>query len=464
VWLRRLSVLIYLATLALSAVAFYYSARGGSALPPPGWGFHGDDAVLAVAFSTVGALITANRPRNKIGWLMLLIALGSAISSVVEEYIVVRRFEGGELSAAAPYFLWLTNWLWVTLAIPAWVFIPSIFPTGKLLSPRWRWVPAVGAVAIASLFVASALATPVVGEIDPLANPLWIRSLGPLVGPLFGLGVGAMAAGAVGAAASLVVRYRRASTEERLQLKWIMYAAVLLGLTVPLAGLPYNALHVVVIVATVFLSAAIGIAVLRYRLYDIDVIISRTLVYGPLTAIVAGLIAASSRLFSIVLTPIAGADSDLTAILTTLVAVAAVTPLRNRLQSFVDRRFKEIHDPSKVLEDLRGQLTTGIWVIDRGRSLGRLLAASVDAFQARGGAVFLKGRSKLREVERQGEVYGEPGMRATLAGPDGPLGELHLGPRTDGRPYSANDRDLIQAIAGDVGQALAAAKEAGRKA
>src|SRR4030065_99385 len=99
VWLRRLSALTYLATLALSAVAFYYAARGGSAPPPPGWGFHGDDAVLAVAFSTVGALITANRPRNKIGWLMLLIALGSAISSVVEEYIVVRRFGGGGVSA-----------------------------------------------------------------------------------------------------------------------------------------------------------------------------------------------------------------------------------------------------------------------------------------------------------------------------------------------------------------------------
>jgi hypothetical protein len=452
--LRRLSTVVYGVTLGLSAAALYWAVRGGSALPAPGWGFRGDEAVLGIAFSTAGALITANRPRNKIGWLLMAVALGSAISSLMDEYHTVQRVEGRELSAAAPYLLWLTNWLWVTLAIPAWVFVPSIFPTGKLVSAGWRWVPGLGIVAMAALILVTAFASPLVGEGANLPNPLWVEPLAPLEGPLFGLGIAAMIVGALGAAASLVVRYRRASTEERLQLKWIMYAALLLGLTVPLAALPYRLLNSLVAMATVLLSVAIGVAVLRYRLYDIDVIINRTLVYGPLTAIVAGLIAASSRLFSIVITPIAGEDSDLTTVLTTLAAVAAVTPLRNRLQSFVDARFKEIHDPSEVLEDLRGQISTGIWVLDRERSLSRLLAAAIDAFQARGGAVYRKGKSKLRELERQGESFDEPGMQAVLEGAHGPVGELRLGPRADGRPYSSKDHDLLQAIAGEVGQAL----------
>jgi hypothetical protein len=235
---------------------------------------------------------------------------------------------------------------------------PAIFPTGRLLSPRWRWMPALGGVAMVILFVAAALSGPEVGETVIGANPLWIPALRDLEGPLFGLGIAALGAAAIGAAASAIVRYRRAPIEERLQLKWIMYAAVLLGLTVPLAGSDSNLLHGLVILATALLGAAIGVAVLRYRLYDIDVIINRTLVYGPLTSIVACLIAASSRIFSIVLTPLGGGDSNWTAILTTLVAVAAVTPLRNRLQGFVDRRFKEMHDPAKVLEGLRSQVPT----------------------------------------------------------------------------------------------------------
>jgi hypothetical protein len=463
-WLRRLSTVVYGVTLGLAAAAVYWAARGGSALPAPGWGFHGDEAVLGIAFSTAGAMITANRPRNKIGWLLMAVALGSATSSLVDEYHAVQRVEGRVLSSAAPYLLWLTNWLWVTLAIPAWIFVPSIFPTGKLVSARWRWVPVLGIVAMAALFLVSGFASPLVGEGTSLPNPLWVEPLAPLEGPLFGLGIAAMIGGALGAAASLVVRYRRASTEERLQLKWIMYATVLLGLTVPLAALPYTLLNSLVALTTALLSVAIGVAVLRYRLYDIDVIINRTLVYGPLTAIVAGLIAASSRLFSIVITPIAGEDSDLTTVLTTLMAVAAVTPLRNRLQSFVDAHFKEIHDPSEGLEDLRGQMSTGIWVLDRDRSLSRLLAAAIDAFQARGGAVYRKGKSKLHEIERRGNSFGEPGMQAVLEGAQGPIGELRLGPRADGRPYSSKDQELLQEIAGEVGRALAVAKEARRKA
>jgi hypothetical protein len=445
---------MYLLTLLLAGASFYFVLRGGRALSPPGWGFHGDDAVLAVAFSTVGVLITANRPRNMIGWLMMVIALGSAVSSIVEEYFVVQRLEGGRFPESAPYFLWFGNWLWVTLAVPAWVFIPSIFPNGRLVSPRWRWVPVAGGLAMLALFGATALATPTVGEINTLPNPLWGAALAPLEGPLFGVGMVLMAAAAVGAAASAVVRYRQASTEVRLQLKWIMYAAVLLALTVPLAGLQNNALHMLVIAASILLGVAIGVAVLRYRLYEIDVLINRTLVYGPLTAIVAGLIAASSRVFSLVLTPLAGADSDWTAILTTLVAVAAVTPLRNRLQSFVDRRFKEIHDPSQILESLRTQVETGIWIIDRERSLARLLASAVDAFQARGGAVYLRTRSRRRLVERQGSWTGKPALSVSLTAGRENIGELQLASRVDGRPYAAGDRELLQRIGGEVARAL----------
>ena len=308
----------------------------------------GIDAALALVFPTVGAIIASRRPSNAIGWIFCVIGLcGGAEVFTVEYGTYALVTDPGSLPAGV-IGAWIGTWVWlpsVTLTI---TFLLLLFPHGRLLSPRWRpvaWLAAgltVGAVVFFALAPWDLLDPGV-----PAQNPFGIeglRNLGVAVAtPVFLVGIPTMLLSVV----SLVLRFRRSRGTERQQLKWFVYAGVL---SVGAILVPSAASSLLQLLVLPLLPVAAGIAILRYRLYEIDLIINRTLVYGSLTATLVllyfGGVVVLQQLF-VVLT---GQQSTLAIVASTLLIAALFSPLRKRIQAFVDRRFyRRKYDATKTL-------------------------------------------------------------------------------------------------------------------
>ena len=309
----------------------------------------GPDRFL-VAYAVIGAVVASRRPSNPVGWLLLGIGLESAARGLAGEY-ALYALAGRSHPAAGVWAAWFVHWS-LSLVFPAGalVFLLLLFPTGRPLTPRWwavGWL-ALGLSAFALLLIWLVPGTITIGAglpgvpnptgikgaitLDPLlSNGLWLLGWLPLLL----------------AAASMVARYRRSAGEERLQLKWVAYAAIVtLAVALPLtpaaaAGTLGQLAFDVAVVAGVGLALplAIGVAILRYRLYAIDRIISRVISYAIVTAVLAGVFAGLVILATTVLpvrTPVAVAAA-------TLAAAALFNPLRRRVQRTVDRRFNRSH-------------------------------------------------------------------------------------------------------------------------
>ena len=283
--------------------------------------------VFIGAFATVGALLAWKRPKNPIGWLLSAIGLAFAVAVF------------GVFLAQFPRMLTLAYWLGFLylLGFGLCVFVVLLFPTGELPSRRWRPVAWAAGAGLAGWVLGCAFA-PTLITASPMRNPAGVT--GP-AGDIFELMafVGAVLIAAAGLAAvlSLAFRYRRAQTIERAQLKWLVYAAavivVALLATIPVAST--NLQNAIGSGAVALVPVAIGIAVLRYRLYDINRVISRTVAYAILTGLLVGIYAGLVLLATRVLgvhTPVAVAAA-------TLAAAALFSPVRRRVQRAVDRRF-----------------------------------------------------------------------------------------------------------------------------
>jgi hypothetical protein len=305
-----------------------------------------------VTYAVVGAVVASRRPSNPIGWLLLGFGLVVAARGLAGEY-ALYVLAGTSHSAAGVWAAWLVHWL-LSLVFPAGllVFLLLLFPTGRPLTPRW-WV--VGWFAVALTTLALVLIWLVPGTISlgaglpSVPNPTGINSANglareTLVGNvLWVLGVVPLLL----AGASLFARYRRSAGEQRLQLKWFAYAVVgSLAVVLPLilvaitGGLGQVAFDVAVVAGFgLALPLAIGVAILKYRLYAIDRIISRVISYAIVTTVLAGVFAGLVLLATSVLpirTPVAVAAA-------TLAAAALFNPLRRRVQRTVDRKFNRSH-------------------------------------------------------------------------------------------------------------------------
>jgi hypothetical protein len=315
----------------------------------------GIDAALALAFPTVGAIIASRRPSNAIGWIFCTIGLCGGAEVFTVEYGTYALVTNPGSLPAGLIATWIGTWVWlpsVTLTI---TFLFLLFPHGRLLSPRWRpvaWLAA-GLTVVAVVFFALApwdLLDPGV----PARNPFGIeglRDLGVAVAtPVFVIGIPTM----VLSVASLVLRFRRSRGEERQQLKWFVYAGVL---SVGAILLPSVASSLLQLLILPLLPVAAGIAILRYRLYDIDLIINRTLVYGALTALLVGVYVGSIVVLQGLLRALTGQESQLAIVASTLAVAALFNPLRRRIQSFIDRRFyRSKYDARKTLEAFSAKL------------------------------------------------------------------------------------------------------------
>jgi hypothetical protein len=314
-------------------------------------------AALMLAFSTVGALIMARRPDNRIGWVLCLAGLTIGATTLASGYAVFSlagpsRLPGTEWAA------WLAYWIWVPGVGPAMTFGLLLFPDGRLPSLRWRVVSWLTVVALATLAFGSAFTPGPLSDYPEVTNPL---GLAPLKGSVLedgGVGWVLLPASVVISAVSIAVRYRRTTGEERQQIKWFVFASVLLAVGWAaqnvISGSGESQVmfsYLLGITSLLGIPVAVGIAILRHRLYDIDLIINRTLVYGALTAMLVLVYLGGVVLLQQGFRALTGHESQLAVVASTLTIAALFNPLRRRIQTFIDRRFyRRKYDARKTLE------------------------------------------------------------------------------------------------------------------
>ena len=331
--------------LTLISLTLLLIILGWSTPLPGGWTPWRDQAVSLVGLigaPVLGGLIASRRPHNPYGWLWLGFGCGLPLENLAKAYSAYALVEPGSLVAprTISHLLELGGPLVLTL-VP---FLLLLFPTGRLPSRRWRFLAWISAASGAVVLALSLIFDRPDNVGRAITVVFWAALLGLFVTVIL-------------SALSLVVRYRRASGVERQQLKWFALAAVLatsysVGLLLGLDRLLGSVLWSVLDVATITgLYAAVGVAILRYRLYDMDLLINRALVYGPLTAMLAavyfGTVVASQYGFRI----LTGQESQLAVVASTLAIAALFVPLRRRVQGFVDRRFyRNKYDAAKTLE------------------------------------------------------------------------------------------------------------------
>ncbi|MEX2621430.1 MAG: GAF domain-containing sensor histidine kinase [Egibacteraceae bacterium] len=299
--------------------------------------------VLSVVFAGVGALIIAHRPTNRVGWLLCAAAVGMAVPALTGQYARLAlvtypgAVPGGRIAA------WLSLWTWVPGFTLVLVGLPLLFPDGRPPSVRWHAVGWAGAAGAVLVLAAQALAPGAASNLPQVGNPFAVAEIAPVLQVVSIVGWVMLLAAVTAALASVVVRYRRAGEAQRRPLKWFAYAAMFVllaevggpALTLLLApGLDVRAVVAVGETVTApLLAVAVGVAILRDRLYDIDVLLSRTLVYAVLTAAVVGLYVLVVGYF--------GAAFQLRGDAISLVAAGVVAvafqPLRERVQRGVNR-------------------------------------------------------------------------------------------------------------------------------
>jgi hypothetical protein len=315
--------------------------------------------LVPVLFALVGALITSRQPRNLIGLVMMLPGLSFAFLIDVIAPATNGQFPPPAMpSIQFLVLLWFSNWNWLLLVLPV-MFIMLLFPTGSLLSPRWKWVVYLGLGIVAVLVFMITFAQELAPNTDPIPwsipNPIgflkgeWIDAItGPFL-ILFPVWI-------LLCAISLFVRFRRARGVEREQIKWLFYAgAIFVVFYMPsFIGNTYsqaeNFWNLLLPIGMSTFPIAIVIAILRYHLYDIDLIIRKTLQYTLLTGLLALVYFGSVILLQSLVENLTGKQSPVVIVISTLIIAALFNPLRIRVQDFIDRGFyRKKYDAEQAL-------------------------------------------------------------------------------------------------------------------
>ena len=319
----------------------------------------GANLVTLLPFSVVGAIIASRHPRNAIGWLFCSVGVTIGLNSFAGDYAEFWLASGFDMSSLGETAAWFSSWLWILLVFVPTGFLLLLFPDGRLPSPRWRPVAWGIALGTAGGVVGNALEAGPLVDFPQIANPYGVDSL--IVGMVGVAGSIVATCSMVASAVSLIVRHRRAGSEQRQQIKWLAYggAVVVCGVCVGGLAIPWNVPVSIVIMSVSLLGLPVftGIAILRHHLYDIDILINRTLVYATLTATLVALYFGSIVVLQRVFVALTGQQSTLAVVASTLTIAALFNPLRGRVQAFVDRRFyRRKYDARETLEAYSAKL------------------------------------------------------------------------------------------------------------
>ncbi len=313
------------------------------------------------AFPLVGALIASRRPDNAIGWLFLALGLVFGATNIASSYADHALFARPGTLPGGAWAAWAVSWL-DPLFFAGVILLLLLFPTGQLASPRWRiaaWMLWLGATT--SLLVTAVRPGVIFEDTLPVENPAAVHGIGGLLGALDAVATVLFVGSAVLAVVGVVRRFRASRGPERLQFRWFAAAASLLlisflTLLFVSLGLPTAVAEALIGLAIAGIAVSVGVAVLRYRLYEIDRIISRTLVYATVTVVLGGayvgLVLVGQALFS----SLAG-GSNLAIAASTLVVATLFLPVRSRVQRFVDRRFyRRRYDAQRTMQSFGTRL------------------------------------------------------------------------------------------------------------
>lgn len=329
---------------------------------PDVYGFRGAGAVTAVVFASLGAAIARRQPRNAVGWIFLVSGAFAPLLDVAEygSYALVER--GGALPGGE-WAVWLTELALCISIGPIATYLLLVFPNGRPPSPRWRPVAWYTLCALAAWTAATLLLFPYVGHGLEVRNPAWLGlpiDLEESGRRLFAVILLAPAALLCGAA--FLHRFRSSRGALRQQLKWVAYAATIVVVANVLLPVTFGRKPLEITNQLAFLGVAVAaaIAILRYRLYDIDVLINRTLVYGALTALL-GVVYVVSVLLSQDMLRGLTASSDIAVAGSTLLVVALFQPIRTRIQEVVDRRFyRARYDAARTIDAFSARLRADV--------------------------------------------------------------------------------------------------------
>jgi hypothetical protein len=356
-WLIRLAIvgaLLISATSVLLALVVWLSVNNGRISSGTGGSFDFASviyALVALLTAVVSALILWSRPQNRVGWTTLALAFGLGLTGLTQAYAILGASRMLNPLVGVEWVALVSQSAWALVFLPA-ILLLLLFPSGHFLSRRWRWVARCAVVVVVSGSLLLLLANPIeIGGIR-VANPLGgfsEETILPLASGGFVLILVLLTVSLIG----IFLRYRRAQESERQQIKWLIYAAALFITAMSLGFfLPTGSLAAVLINLTALgIPIAIGVAILRYRLYNIDILIRRTLIYSIITAMLAlfyfGAVVVLQQVFRIMI----GAGDDLAIIISTLAIAALFNPLRHRVQDAIDHRFyRRKYDAQKVLE------------------------------------------------------------------------------------------------------------------
>jgi hypothetical protein len=320
-----------------------------------------ENLVATIAFATIGAVIASHYPSNPVGWIYSAIGFLGGVAHFCAEYATytLQAAPGSLLYGEA--FAWIAAWIWVPY-FGLYEFSALLFPAGRLPSSRWRWFAWLSVAVIPVGTISVAFSPGAVFGLGSIQNPLG------LVGPrdTVALVTTLVLSLWIVAAVSMFMRLRRATGVERLQIKWVIYTATvaIIGAFLTWVVAPWENVwwfywvsRTTEMVGLIAIPISIGAAIFRYRLYGIDLLINRTLVYGTLTALLVGVYVGSVVLLQGLLRTLIGQESQLAIVASTLAVAALFNPLRRRIQSFIDRRFyRKKYDAAKTLEAFAAKL------------------------------------------------------------------------------------------------------------
>lgn len=390
---------VFCLTLLLIAGWLHVVAHSGA-------GVAGQDLALALTCPLVAAALLGRQPRNRVGQLLMVTGVGTSVVMVSGEYAAYAlQVRHGSVPAGI-WALWLSDWIWVPGFSSIVLFLTLVFPSGRLASQRWVPLARFNAALAVGLVLAAALHPGHLGD-DPRSplNPLGVLEFPGSAAAVTALSILSMLS-ALTCMGGLIQRMRTSSGVERAQLKWFAYSATIAVVTLLLGGFGFGstlsdrsglpvgtAMDVVSAVALGALPVAIGVAVMRYRLYEIDRLVSRTLTYTAVTGVLgttyAGLVTAVSRLTE--------SNSSLAVASSTLAVAALFQPLRRRVQSAVDRRFnRSRYDAERTVEAFARRLREQV-DLDVVRS--ELLATARETMQPATAALWLRSAEKVAPLE-----------------------------------------------------------------
>jgi hypothetical protein len=350
---------------------------------------------LAIAFAAVGAVVLRRRPENPVGWLFLGLGMFIGLAELAQQYAVYAVIGRTSPLAAGAAAAWLQSWSILSAVTSGVGMLLLLFPDGRLLTRRWRFA-AWGLVLGFSLFVIGYVIDPgpLTSPFSSVSNPFGVESAATIADVLVPIGFFLSILSILAAALSLVLRFRRAAGAEREQIKWLAFAGVALAASIVAAVNQGNSDRGAAIAGAFLIAALVGVpvaagaAILRYRLYEIDVVVNRTLVYGAVTALLAGMYVGLVLLLQLALRPFLE-GSGLAVALSTLAVAALFRPARNRVQAFVDRRFyRRKYDAERTLQAFAARLRDEV---DLDALSAELTAVVAETMQPRHVSLWLRG-------------------------------------------------------------------------